>query len=61
MSDNIMEIKDSNELYLKIVNLITLRKTAASQAMNAAMVFPSISQNQLRKSYALIASIWTLV
>lgn len=37
MSDELMQYEESNELYSKIVNLITSRKTAVSQAMNAAM------------------------
>ena len=39
MSDEIMKYEESNELYSKIANLITTRKTAVPQAMNAAMIF----------------------
>ena len=39
MSDKLMKYEESYELYSKIANLITARKTAVSQAMNAAMIF----------------------
>ena len=39
MAVELMEYEESNELYTKIVGLITSRKTALSQAVNAAMIF----------------------
>lgn len=39
MENEIMKYAESSELYSKIVNLITTRKTAISQAMNTGMVF----------------------
>ena len=39
MADELMKYEESNSLYSKIVSLITSRKTAVSQALNAAMIF----------------------
>ncbi len=39
MTDEIIKYEEADELYLKIVNLIKSRKTAISQALNAAMIF----------------------
>ncbi len=39
MAEELMKYEESNELYSKIVRLITSRKTAISQTINTAMVF----------------------
>ena len=39
MADELMKYEESNDLYSKIVSLITTRKIAVSQALNAAMIF----------------------
>ena len=39
MTKGLMKYEESNELYTKIVSLITSRKTAISQALNSAMIF----------------------
>lgn len=39
MTDVIIKYEEVDELYSKIVNLIKSRKTAISQALNAAMIF----------------------
>lgn len=39
MIDGLMKYEKSNDLFSKIVNLITLRKTAVSHALNTAMIF----------------------
>lgn len=39
MADKLMKYEESNGLYSKIVSLITSRKTAVSQALNAAVIF----------------------
>ena len=39
MKNELMKYEESHDLYSKIVSLITSRKTAVSQALNAAMIF----------------------
>ena len=39
MTDEIIKYEEVNKLYSKIVSLIKSRKTAISQALNAAMIF----------------------